>query len=229
MSSLPPQPASSGPRGESLQPCLPRPTQPPELRVQRAAGHASEQLRLCAACGWPVGHLSLSALSGGCRRLRERGTGSVRSLSPTCFLCSFPISLTLSSSVTITSSHHDILYHTHTVTPDHHTRGRSHGYTQRLVHMTTTRSRAPVRPCILRSWHNVRASFCSLPCHGQDLAVTGACLPEITAWGTDINQQPLHSGDRGRQGGPPLPAEPRRERGKAGEQSGVSSRRTLPP
>lgn len=152
ISSLPSQPASSGPRGESLQPCLPRLTQPPELRVQRAARHTREQLQLCAACGWPVGHLCLSALSGGCRRPKELSTGSVKSLSPTCF-CAVSPSLTLSSAVTITAPHHDILYHTDTVTPNHHTRGHAHWYTQRLVHVITSRSHAPVRLFIRHSWH----------------------------------------------------------------------------
>lgn len=60
-----------------------------------------------------------TSLSGDCRRAREPGMGSAKSVPPVCF-CAVSPPLTLSYSITITSSCCDILRHTDAGTTNHH-------------------------------------------------------------------------------------------------------------
>lgn len=111
------------------------------------------------ARGIPV---SLSTVSGGCRRPRESGTGSVKSVLPVRFcVVSPPLTLSIQHHgyiVTVTCCHSQPPHTlpcplTHTVRFAH-TAARSHDHTA-VTH-------ASVRPFILHSWHGVRASaLCS--------------------------------------------------------------------
>lgn len=162
---LPSQPASLGTEVEVFSPAPPHTDSAHRgefsrgqtwLRVQRAPRHTSGQLQLCAAWGWPVGHLCLFVLPLWWLWESQGAWHRVGQEYATCMLlCCSP--LTRSYSLTVTLSHRDILCHTDAATPSHHlTLVLSHTWPYTLIHSVGL---APTAA----HWHDLTPSHTCAP------------------------------------------------------------------